>query len=176
MESSNVSPAKSALNYGAVLGLVLMVLSLLVFVLELYEASWINYISYAISIGGIVYGIKKHRDTERGGVISYGGALGYGTLIALFAGIIIAFVTYIYLGYVDDGFVQFQIEEQERQMYERGMADGQIEQSMAYVRKFSTPGVFAIFGVLGNVFMGFIISLIAAAFLKKQPEHFDDTE
>ena len=176
MEQQKISPAKSALNFGTVLGLILMIISLIIYVFELYDAKWLSYLNYLVLILGIVLGIKRHRDLEKGGHITYGGALGYGTLVSLFAGIILAFVSYIYLAYVDDGLLKYTLEQQELQMYEQGLSDAQIEQTMSYSSSFATPGVVAIFGVLGNTFIGFIISLIAAAFLKKEPEHFDDTE
>ncbi len=69
------------MNYGAMLGLVLVVISLLIYILELYENQWISIISTIALIAGIVMGIKKFRDQENGGFISYGSALGYGTLI-----------------------------------------------------------------------------------------------
>ena len=175
MESAKVSPVKSALNYGTLLGIIMMILSMIVFIFEWYEATWMTIASYIVLIAGIVYGIKRHRDLERGGIISYGGALGYGTLIGLFVGIIGALMLYIYLGYIDDSFIYFNLEKQEMQFYERGMADEQIEQAMAMSEKFSTPGIYAFAGAFMNTLTAFIISLIAAAFLKKEAEHFDDT-
>jgi hypothetical protein len=164
------------MNYGLLLGLVLVILSLLVFVFEMYEASWLSIVSYLILIGGLIVGIKRRRDLECGGYISFGSALGYGTLIGLFVGLVGAIVLYLYLGFVDDGFITYNIEKQEMQFYESGMTDAQIEQSMSWTKKFSTPFTYAIAGIITNVFSAFIISLIAAAFLKKEPENFEDTE
>ena len=176
MESNSPSKFKSALNFGTKLGLLLTIFSLVIFVMELYDASqWLNWVATAILIAGVVYGIKNYRDNELGGYISYSSALGYGVLIALFAGIITSFVTYIYLGYVDDGFVHHQMMVQEDKMYEQGMPEEQIEMAMSYTEKFMAPGVLALMGVVGNTFIGFIVSLIAGAFLKKEAENFEDT-
>jgi hypothetical protein len=82
---------------------------------------------YAVFALGLYMGIKKYRDQELGGNITYGSALGYGTLLGLFAGILVAFITYIYLKFVDNGIIQFTIEEQQRAFYESGMEDEQIE-------------------------------------------------
>ncbi|MEQ8908874.1 MAG: DUF4199 domain-containing protein [Vicingaceae bacterium] len=176
MESPKTSATKSALNFGTMLGLVLMIISLIIFVFEMYEAKWLSYISYIILIVGIIMGIKRRRDQERGGVISYGQSLGYGTLVAFFAGLIGAIVLFMYLKFVDDGFIQYNIELQEAQMYEAGLPDEQIEQSMMWTKKFSNPTFYSVMGLVANVFFGFIISLIASAFLKKEPDNFDDTE
>lgn len=176
MDNQQPSKFKSALNFGTILGLVLMLISLLIFVFELYDQSkWLNWVGTAILVAGIVIGTKKFRDNECGGFISYGSALGYGTMVALFAGIITSFFTYIYLGFIDDGFVQHSLMVAEDDMYNQGMPEEQIQMAMEYTKKFMSPGVLATFGVLANVFLGFIVSLIAAAFLKNEAENFEDT-
>lgn len=175
MKQDQPSKLKSALNYGALLGLILMIISLIIYVFQMYDANkWLSWVSMAILVGGLVMGIKNFRDKESGGFISYGGAVKYGTLVALFAGIITSFFTYIYLGYVDDGFLQHQLMVQEDEMYNQGMPDEQIEMAMEWTRKFMAPGILAISGVIMNTLIGFIISLIAASFLKKEPENFED--
>lgn len=172
--NSQPSKLKSALNFGALLGLVLMILTLVTFVLEMYEAKWLNYLSWAILIGGIAYGIKQFRDKENGGFISYGSALGYGTLVALFAGVITSFAMYAYLQFVDDGMVHFIRETQENALYEAGsLSDEQIEMQLSYMQKFTSPGWIAIWGVAGNAFMGFIVSLIVSIFLKKESDNIE---
>ncbi|KAA3647400.1 MAG: DUF4199 domain-containing protein [Bacteroidetes bacterium] len=174
MENNTPTTSKSAMNFGAMLGLVLMIFSLIIYVTEMYGSQWINWISTIILIAGIVIGIKKRRDNELGGHISYGSALGYGTLIALFASIITSVGSFLYLSYVDDGFIQFTLNTQETQLYENGLADEQIEMAMSMTKKFMTPGWIAFMAVLITVITGFIVSLIASAFLKKEASTFDE--
>lgn len=170
------SSSKSAMQFGLTLGIVLSVVSLAIYVLELYENQWINYISTVVVIVGIVIGIKNRRDKELGGTITYGSALGYGTLVTLFASIISATISMCYLAFVDDSFIQFTLEQQETQMYEQGLPDEQIEMAMSYTQKFMNPLWMGVMAVLMSTIMGFIISLIAAAFLKKDPDPFaEDT-
>lgn len=169
-ENPRPSKVKSALNYGAVLGLILTVISLLTYILEMYASSWVGWIGNIILVLGVVWGIKRYRDEELGGFISYGQGVGYGTLIGLFAGIIISFVTYLYLGFVDDGMIQFILSEQERTLYEKGMSTEQTEMMMKTTKMMTSPGAIAIFGIFGQVFFAFITSLVAMAFLKKESD------
>jgi hypothetical protein len=171
---TETSKTKSALNYGAILGLVLMIFSLIVYLFELYD-SWLNWLGVVVLILGIIYGIKNFRDRERGGFITYGGAVGYGTLIALFASIITAFGTYIYLGFVDDGFLEYQRVKQEEVLYESGLSDEQIEQQLEMAGRFMGPGVIAVSSIFTTTIVGLIVALIAGIFLKREPEHFDQT-
>lgn len=177
MENKQPAMSKSALNFGAKLGLVIMIISLVNYVFELYEASTaistvISILSIAILAGGIYMGTKSFRDTAGGGNITYGKALGYGTLVALFAGIITSAFAFIYLGFIDDSFLQYTLTQQEDQMYEQGMPEEQIEMGMKMTKMFMKPGALALMGILSNTFIGFIISLITAAILKKEPKEF----
>jgi hypothetical protein len=169
-ENNRPSKVKSALNFGAILGLALAIISLITYVLEMYDSSWIGWLGNIILVLGVVYAIKRYRDEELGGYISYGQGVGYGTLIGLFAGIIISFVTYLYLGFVDDGMIQFILGEQERNLYESGMSTEQTEMMMKTTKMMTSPGAIAIFGVFGQVFFAFITSLVAMAFLKKDSD------
>jgi hypothetical protein len=177
MENTQPSMSKSALNFGAKLGLVLMIISLINYVFNLYEASTavstiISLLSMAILAGGIYVGTKSFRDGLNEGTITYGKALGYGTLIALFAGIITSAFAFVYLGFIDDSFLQYTLTTQEDQMYEQGLPEEQIEMRMKMTKMFMKPGAFALMGILTNTFLGFIISLITAAILKKEPKEF----
>ena len=177
MENNQPSMSKSALNFGAKLGLVLMIISLVNYVFELYETSQtigtlISILSTVILAGGIYVGTKSFRDTVGGGNISYGKALGYGTLVALFAGIITSAFAFVYLGFIDDSFIEYTLTIQEDQMYERGMPEDQIEMSMKYTEMFMKPGALAIMGIIVNALIGFVISLITGAILKKEPKEF----
>ncbi|MEX2379804.1 MAG: DUF4199 domain-containing protein [Vicingaceae bacterium] len=174
-ENNRPSKVKSALNFGAILGLALAVISLITYILEMYSSSWIGWLGNIILILGVVWGIKRYRDEELGGFISYGQGVGYGTLIGLFAGIIISFVTYIYLNFVDDGMIQFILGEQEKSLYESGMSAEQTETMLKTTKMMTSPGAIAVFGVIGQVFFAFITSLIAMAFLKKDADAFQDS-
>lgn len=175
METTAPSKLKFALNYGAITGLVIMSLILITYVFEMYEASWINYLSYALLIAGIYISTKKYRDEAQGGYISYGQALGFGVLIALFAGIILAFINYIYLGYIDDSFLQNSIQKAEERFYEAGtMSDEEIENAIAMSSKYLGPGFISITTLLYFTFLGFIFSLITSAFLKNEKNEFDE--
>ena len=174
MEKIIPSTSKSAMNYGAMLGLILMVLTLIVYVAELYSAQWINWVSTAILIGGVILGIKRRRDNELGGFISYSSSLGYGTLVSFFAAIITAVVTFLYISYVDDGFIQFTLEKTENDMYANGMPDEQIEMAMSMTKKWVSPGIIGFTSVFITTLVGFIVSLIASAFLKKEASPFEE--
>jgi len=168
------SKLKAALNYGALYGLVLLIINLISYILEMYDSVLMTIVGIVVGIGGLVYGIKKYRDDICDGFISYKSALGYGVLVVLFSGIIVNTGNYIYWSY-DSSFIEYKLEQETDKMYNKGMTDEQIEQSLPYVEMFMKPGIMSIMAIFFNVLFGFILSLIIAAFLKKDPELFDQT-
>jgi hypothetical protein len=58
-------------------------------------------------------------------------------------------------------------------METRGMDDAQIDQAMSMTEKFMTPGIMFAMGVLSYVIIGFIISLIIAAIMRKDKPVFE---
>jgi len=175
METVKPNKMTSALNFGAVLGLALAILSLATYSLALYENSALGWVSNGVFILGVVWSIKRRRDSELGGTISYSDGLGYGTLVALFSGIIVSFVGYVYLGFVDDAFLQFTLDNQEKVFYESGMSSEEVDAMMKNVSLYMNAGVISLIAFFGQVFFGFVVSLIASAFLKKENVNFDDS-
>jgi hypothetical protein len=169
------SKMKSAMNMGAILGLVLMILSLVTYIFEMYESKAFGYLSWVVLAIGIVLGTKKYRDEALGGFISYAGALGYGVLISLFASIIVSIANYIYLGYIDSSFIDFTLEQTEIQMIEQGQPDEAIEMGMSWTRAIVSPMGIFFMGIIGTTFLGLIISLITSAFLKNDPDSFENS-
>lgn len=178
MESTQTTPPtklSSALNFGAVLGLILAALSIVTYLFQLYENQMFGWFGNLIFIVGIVIGIKRRRESELGGYISYGEALGYGTLCALFAGIIVAFVSYIYLQFVDGSMIEYLLNNQEKAFYNSGQSSEDVESMMKNVKMMMNPGAISMIALFGYVFFGLVVSLIASAFLKKESSNFGDT-
>ncbi len=170
MEENKPTQMKVAMNYGAILGLALVALGILFYLTGWNRSmtSGLQWINYLVQILLIVMGIKYYRDSVQGGFISYGRALGTGTLISLFAAIIISVYMYIYITYMDPTFMEFIASQQEEQLYAQGFSDEQVERSMEMARNFTSPNMMLIMAFLGTTFIGFIMSLIISIFLKKE--------
>lgn len=164
---------KSTLNYGGLLGLILVVFSLILWMLNLSLNKSLGYINYVLIIGGLFIFLKLFRDQEMGGYISYGKALGAGMLILIFSGVVTAFYSYVFFKFIDPGIIEKMALMAEEQLYERGMTDEQIEVAVNAQKMFLKPGMMAIFGFFGHVFFGFIFTLIVSIFVKKEAPPFE---
>ncbi len=175
MEDKNKnSLVKSTMNYGAMLGLALIIYSLLLWMFDATTNQSLGYVSFVITIVGIVLATRAYRDQEQGGYISYGRALGVGTLTALWAGIITSFFTYLLYTVIDPGLIDKTYAVMEQAYYDAGMSDDQIEMAMDMAKRFTNPLMMSVLGLLSSVFMGFIFSLITSIFLKREGDPFEN--
>lgn len=163
---------KSTLNYGAMLGLALIIVTLLAWMFDLLLKPGFSYVGYVMIIAGIVLATINFRDQEQGGSISYGRALGVGFLTTLFAGIIVSFFSYLLHTVIDPTLVDKTFAMLEEGYYDAGMTDDQIETAMNMVKRFSSPPLMALTGLVSYIFMGLIFSLVTSIFLKKEGDPF----
>lgn len=163
------------MNWGGILGLVLIAYSLVLYMLDANESSAAQWVSYVFIGAGIFLATKNKRDGDLNGVISYGQGLGIGVGVAFFASVLVAAYTFVFFGFIDPDMLEEMILRTEDQMYEQGLPDDQVEMAMEMTRKFMMPGPMAAMVVLTYTFVGFIISLITSAILKKEGTPFENS-
>lgn len=165
-EQKNTGIFAPALKYGVLTAIALIAMTLFVYFAGFITASWTSWIGYGILLAGIIIGTLAYRNEYLGGYISYGRALGYGTLTIFFASVIHAIFGYIFYNYLaPDALEQLRIAA-EVQILEvnPNIADQELDLAM----KFVSPGLLAVSSILSYTFIGFIISLITSASLKKK--------
>ena len=160
---------RHAATYGFYIGLVLIVLALLSYLLFDQQNKAFNILSnWLIPILGIAWATVQYRDKEKGGFLSYGDSVGYGTLLALFYGIITSVFAVILVTAIDPNYMERVAELSRIAFEESGMySEQQIDVMMAWTEKFTTPPFLFFLGVLGTVIIGVIISLIVSIFTKR---------
>lgn len=169
---------KNALNWGLIVGIMLIIFSVLMYFLNLSLEEWVKWISFLILFAGIVYSTIQYRDTVMSGSITYTEALGFGVVISLYAAVISAVYSYLEMTIIDPDLIGKMFEMEQEKMLSQGASDDQIEQAMKILEKIMKPGILALISIPMLTFFGFIISLITSIFLKKEGvgETFDDVE
>ena len=173
MEEKSVTPLKNAMHYGAVVGLILIIVSVLFYILGKSDSGIQTWIAYAVLVAGIIIGTQNYRDNLLGGYVTYSQCLSSGTLITFFTAIITSFYTYIFFTFIDASLIDIILEKQMIAMEDQGMDDADIEMAMMYTRKFMTPLWMSILSLLSYTFMGFIFSLLTSVFLKRKDDSFE---
>jgi len=167
MEEKKPSLAINALNYGLITGAVLIVYSLLLYIANLYMNKPLGYISYLFLLAGMVWGTIEYRKKALNGFMTYGQAFSSCFLIGLFAGILGTIYMFVFINYINPGFVNEIIEQARIQMQAKNLNDDQIESALDYTRKFTTPLMMTVWGLVAYSLMSAILGLLAAIFLKK---------
>ncbi len=170
MENTKVSVWKGTLTAGIYLGLALVLYSLFLYFIGQTFNRTLGLVVYLIYIAGVFFGIKTFRDTYRNGFLTYGQALGAGTVTALYAGIIAAIFTYLLYAVIDPDLTAKLIEFSKQKMLDKGLSDEQVEMSMKASKIMMKPWIMAGSAIINSAFLGVIISLIEGIFLKREGE------
>lgn len=168
MENQSNSVNHMAMSYGLYMGLGLILNSVIFYVMGSPFSNYSGYISYAIIIGGIALSMRTYRDKNAEAGVTYGRALGLGTLQSLFASLILAFFTFVLFKLVDKTLMDKLFAFTEEQLMHSGISEKQIDTMMSMSRKFTTPLTYSLGQIFTLTFMGFIFSLILAIFFKKE--------
>lgn len=167
------SQTKVAITYGVMYGLASAAVMLIFYFLGTdVKSKAPQYVGWVLLILFIVLGIKSHRDQDLAGQIGYGKALGTGTLISIFGGVISGIFTLLFFTVIAPEMIQKIMDMSQQQLTEQGMSEEQIAVAMDYTKRFMTPTWLFIFSVLGITFMGFVFSLLISIFLKKEENPF----
>ena len=168
MEEKSASIWKSSLLSAIYLAIALILLSVIFYVTGNTFSKFAQYLSYPVMIAGIIWAqisYKKALD----GTLSYGQAVGVGVLTMTFAGVISGIYTYLLYKVIDPSLQeQMRIFTEEQIIKQGRVPEEQLEMAVNMTAKFQTPLMMFVMTILICAFLGLIISLISAIFLKKE--------
>ena len=132
-------------------------------------AEIIGYATILLSMVFVFFGIKKHRDENNDGSISFGEALKIGVLIVLIPSVAFGLYNLFYIEVLDpnfmDNYYQYTIEE-----YKASMEPAEFEAMKAKMESekemFQNTGMQFFLMFLTVFIIGFIVSIISAIILK----------
>lgn len=171
-ETKDVSVRSVSIKYGVISGLIGIILFIVTDFAGLAGNQALQWVGVPI-LAAIVFLAHKEFVRDGDGFMSYGQGLGIGTLLSLVSSVLSSVFTFIYTSYVNPAFIEAIREKAEMDMEEQGMSDAQIEQAMQFTESFTSPMALMIFGIIGGVFFGFLISLIVAAITKVSRPEFE---
>jgi Protein of unknown function (DUF4199) len=160
------SIAKIATKYGLIQG----VLSFVVFVagaMAGVRQNWAGTIVTTALI--IVLMVLTHREFKKTheGMMTYSQGLGSGTLLALVAAVVSSILVYLYVKYINTGYIAALVQFQKAALQQRGITGAQAEQAMAITSMVMTPVGLVISSLISGVIFGFIVALIVSIFTQK---------
>ena len=162
-----------SLGYSVIIALASVVLSLILYLLNLDQNKALSILSYIVLFGGILLAQLNYRNKYMGGYVTFAQAFSIGLWISLFLSIIMGIYTFVFFKYINPGAMEEAMVIAEQEMMNQGMTDLQIEQGMAIAQKFASVGYYTIIAVVANFFLGLVFSLITSIFVKKEGTGFD---
>lgn len=167
MEEQNekVTVRQVAIKWGLILGIISIVVFLAIYFAGFMGESWAGWISPIIAVV-IIYLAHNEFKEQGNGYMSYGQGLGLGTLTTVVSGVVSSVFSYVYVKFINPEYLQEILDISMAKMEEQGQSQEQIDAAMGMMEKFMSPEITFVFGLIGAVFIGFIISLIVSAITK----------
>jgi len=175
---TNVQPKpsftqRSIVNTGLLLALFSVIFALIPSVANLNGnkvlSIVIGLVSYLVTIGILVTAIRKYRDDESGGYMSFGNGFLFVFLACIISGIITSIFTYIQLTFIDPGMMQEALNQQMAEMEKQGLTEEQMEMASSFTSILRSPVVLSLFAFLGQLVFGAILGAILGAIFQKNP-------
>lgn len=169
---SNLTIKSAILQYGTLLGIISVVFGLMIFFLDMHytQESSVGIVSMGITIAVIVLGQYNYRK-ENAGIMRLGDAIKLGLGIALISGIIGVTYQVLLVTVIDPDTIDKMMEITQNKLIDENpeLPQEQLDQVLEMQKKFTTPGMMVTFGLIGSLFVGFIISFISGLILKRNP-------
>lgn len=171
--NDKMSKTNFTLMHGVILGIILIVFSLLLYLLGM-SSSKLQYLSYAILIGYLLYAMIEWRDKYNEGTLGYGQTFSTGFLVILFSSFVVAAYVILFYGLIAPGEIEVALREAEEGVLiaQPDITDEALDMTMKWTKMMMTPWMMAIWSFMGNLFAGLVLSAILAAFVKKESQPF----
>ena len=163
---------KLALKWGGIGGLISAVIGLVFYILNVDSSSYLNYLSYAVLVGVLLFGVYEYRDKHLGGYISFKQIMGYGIFIVIVFALLSSIWGIVYMETIDTNLVNEILLKTELDMEEKGLDEEIIQQTLVVTKKMMQPQFFFITSFLFLMLFGTLGNLLVGAVLKKEkPEN-----
>lgn len=172
-EPEKLKTSTFSLPYGVLLGLILIVITVLMYVTGMIEEEkqWPVYIYYLIFPIFIGYSIYAYRNKNI--YLSLSEALKVGISVAFISGAVYGIYNLIYMYFIEPDTVEKVVQIAEEKLANQNMSESQIEENLKFVRRFANPWFASSMFILLSIAFGFVYSLISGVIFKKdKPVHY----
>jgi hypothetical protein len=158
---------------GVILSAISIVFAIIIYVFNLYDMSALTYVSYALFLGGLIYGAILYSNQNNNNV-TFGNVFAHGFKTTAVVIVITAIYTVVSVKFLFPDMLDKILEISRKKMAENPkMTDEMIDQAIDMTRKYFVP--FALGGtIIGTGVLGAIGSAIGAGIAKKNPNPFSD--
>jgi cation transport ATPase len=170
MEAQKPTVGKFAMNYGVILGVIMIFIGVITYVtgMALEGTQWPQWLYYIIFPIVIFYAISQFKK-QNANVLSLGEAIKLGVVIAAISAIIYVIYGLIFNYIIDPEFMGIMKEVVRDKMLEAPNATQEmVDQQMKVVEMFMNPLIGSALWIALSMFFGLIYSLIGGLVMKKE--------
>ena len=170
METEKMSTGKFGMNYGIILGVVMIAFSVIGYVTgqTLEGAQWPQYTYYIIFPVIIFYAISKYK-SHNANTLTLGEAIKLGVIIAIISAIVYIIYGMIFNYIIDPDFMgQMKEVVRDKMLESPNLTEDQVDQQMVWVEKMMSPVIGSAFWIAASALFGLIWSLIAGLVMKSK--------
>jgi len=169
METQIPTPGKFARNYGVILGVIMIVISVVTYVtgMALKLIRWPEYIYYVVFAIVIIYAISQFKK-QNANILSLGQAIKLGVVIAAISAIVYIIYGFIFRYVIDPEFMGLMKEAAQNKMLEANLSQEIVDQQMKIMEIFMNPLIGSALWIGLSMFFGLIYSLIGGLVMKKE--------
>ncbi|RCT55141.1 DUF4199 domain-containing protein [Winogradskyella sp. KYW1333] len=168
MENQKPTAGKFALNYGVILGVLMIAIGVVTYVtgMALEGQQWPNIIYYIAFPVVIMYAISQYKKANAN-TLGLGDAIKVGLSIAVISAIVYLIYGLLFNYVIDPEFMGQMMEVQRDKLLENpNMTPEAVEQSMKMMEMMFNPFIGSAFWVAMSAFFGLIYSLIGGLVMK----------
>lgn len=169
METEKISTGKFAMNYGIILGVIMIVLNVISYVTgqAMEGAQWPQVSYYIIFPVVIFYAISKYKK-HNANVLTLGSAIKLGVVVGIISAIVYILYGLLFNYVIDPEFMSQLMEVTIDKMIEDNpdMPQVQIDQSIKFMEMMFNPLIGSAFWIAMSALFGLIWSLIAGLVMK----------
>lgn len=164
---------KTAVNAGLVLGVVMVLVSHAGYLWgNLGTSSWVGYLNWLGDFVVLYYFIRHYREKYNGGYLEYWKGVGLGMMTALLSAIVYA-LYFIILIKADPHYLDQILQLSADALVQSGFKENEVDKMMKMSAELMTPVTILFSSFLSSGILGFIISLIVSAILRKNKPIFE---
>ncbi|MGC6430978.1 MAG: DUF4199 domain-containing protein [Jejuia sp.] len=170
METNQQTPGKFSVNYGLILGIIMIVISVVMYAtgMMLEGKQWPMFIYYIIFPVFVIYTINKYKK-HNANTLKLGEALKVGVSVAVVSAVVYGLYNILFNYLIDPEFIDKMMDVTREKLYENEkMTEEMIDKSMEMARKFSHPLIGSAMWIGLSALFGLIYSLIGGLVMKNE--------
>ena len=177
IDPNHIKPFPTAARWGLYGGLASIALGLVLYLFGITDYAkrgggmLPQITSYIIWIGAIAMAIRAHKMEDLGGFISFKRGVGTGALTGVVFAVFVGVWSYIFFSFIAPDALDLIREASYNQMLDRGMSEEEIEAAAGMMDNFTSPAFISLTAFFSTAIISVVISLIAAAIMKRDLPH-----